>query len=413
MRPCRPPSPSRTRRALGSLAAVAAAVVATLAAAPPAHAEGPGTGAPWIATVGDSYISGEAGRWAGSSNDSSSRADALGPTAYYDNASNTAETTPRCHRSTSAEAFVGSPVSGVNLACSGARTTTTTDSSGNFKPGLDFFSDASGNQGQAAALRAFARSHNVRMVVVSIGGNDFNFASVVQTCVTDFLGSPSWYPDYCNDDASVKANFTSSNVSVVTARIATALRNVRQAMRDAGYDDAQWTALVQTYPSPLPNGSGNRYSQRGYSRQFTGGCGLWNRDLDWANGTALPTINGAVRAGVGSSGLTNAAVLDLSSAFDGRRLCESTVGLYEEVGLASWRSAGAVDRTEWINQIRTASTVFGPYYLQESLHPNYWAQMATRSCVRQAYANGMPHGGTCARTGNGLTSLGEPVMTLR
>lgn len=407
------PSPRRWRRALGGLTAAAATAVATLVAAPPAHADGPSSAASWIATVGDSYISGEAGRWAGSSNVSSSRADALGPTAYYDNASNTAETTPGCHRSKSAEAFVGSPVSGVNLACSGARTATATDSRGNFKPGLDFYSDSSGNQGQAAALRTFARTHKVRMVVVSIGGNDFNFASVVQNCVTDFLSSPSWFPNYCNDDSSVRANFTRTNVEVVASRIAAALRNVRQAMRDAGYDDAQWTALVQTYPSPLPNGSGNRYPQSGYSRQFTGGCGLWNRDLDWANSTALPTINGAVRSAVTSSGLTNAAVLDLSSAFNGRRLCESTVGLYEEVGLTSWRSAGAVDRTEWVNQIRTASTVFGPYSLQESLHPNYWAQLATRSCVRQAYANGTPRGGTCVRTGNGLTSLGEPVMTLR
>ncbi|GAB3600312.1 hypothetical protein GCM10027446_33510 [Angustibacter peucedani] len=405
--------PSRPRRLAGVLTTAAAAVVATLVSAPPAHADGPGTGGPWVVTLGDSYISGEAGRWAGSSNDSSSRADALGPTAYYDNPSNTAETTPRCHRSKSAEAFVGGGVSGANFACSGARTTTFTDSSGNFKPGLDFSSDGNGHVGQAAALRTFAGSHNVRMVVVSIGGNDFNFASVVQSCVTDFLTSPSWYPDYCNDDSSVKANFTSANVSAVSASIATSLRNVRQAMRDAGYADSAWTVLVQTYPSPLPNGSGNRYSQSGYSRQTTGGCGFWNKDLDWANGSALPTINGAVRSGVASSGLTDTAVLDLAQAFNGRRLCESTVGLYEEVGLSSWQSAGAVDRTEWVNQIRTASTVFGPYYVQESLHPNYWAQLATRSCVRQAYANGTPHGGTCARTGNGLTSRGEPVMTLR
>ncbi len=385
----------------------------TLVVAPPALADGPGAGASWVVSVGDSYISGEAGRWAGSSNDSSARADALGPTAYYDNAANTAETTPRCHRSKAAEVFIGGGVNGANLACSGARTATFTDSNGYFKPGLDFFTDGAGHQGQAAALRTFAGSHNVRMVVVSIGGNDFNFGSVVQTCVTDFLGSPSWYPDYCNDDSSVTANFTPANVSAVTAQIATGLRNVRQAMRDAGYADTQWTALVQTYPSPLPNGSGNRYPQSGYSRQSTGGCGFWNRDLDWANATALPTINGAVRSAVTSSGLANTAVLELAQAFNGRRLCESTVGLYEEVGLASWQSAGAVDHTEWVNQIRTASTVFGPYYVQESLHPNYWAQLATRSCVRQAFAGGAPRGGTCVRTGTGLTSRGEPMMALQ
>ena len=52
-----------------------------------------------------------------------------------------------------------------------------------------------------------------------------------------------------------------------------------------------------------------------------------------------------------------------------------------------------------------------PYYIQEGLHPNYWAQLATRSCVRQAYNGGTPRGGTCTRSGNGLVN-GEPRMTL-
>ena len=54
-----------------------------------------------------------------------------------------------------------------------------------------------------------------------------------------------------------------------------------------------------------------------------------------------------------------------------------------------------------------------PYYIQESLHPNYWGQLATRSCVRQAYNAGAPRSGTCVRTGTGLTSAGEPRMTLQ
>ena len=31
--------------------------------------------------------------------------------------------------------------------------------------------------------------------------------------------------------------------------------------------------------------------------------------------------------------------------------------LLEETGVASWTSAGAVDRTEWVNQLRTTSTI--------------------------------------------------------
>ena len=375
--------------------------------APPALADGPGSGTPYVVTLGDSYISGEAGRWAGSSNNSEAPADALGAHAYHDNASGTAEQLPRCHRSRSAEAFVGGGVGGLNLACSGARTTTSTGD--DFKPGLDFYDDGAGHLGQAKMLQQFAAAHNVKQVVVSIGGNDFNFASIVTQCVTDFLLSPSWFPDYCKDDSSVVANFTSANVTTVRGRIATAFQNVRTAMRNAGYGDNAWTLLVQTYPSPIPGGSGFRYGQTGYTRQNVGGCGFWNADADWANNTALLTINNTVRAAIGQSGLSNTRLLELQSAFNGRRLCESSVGLYEEVGLSSWTQPTAVDKTEWINQIRTVTTVGSNYYIQESLHPNYWAQLALRSCVRQTYAQN--RGGTCTISGTGLLN-GEPRMSL-
>ncbi|WP_292678466.1 hypothetical protein [Nocardioides sp.] len=393
---------------LGVLALVVSFLTLGLVAAPAAQADGPGVGSPWVVSVGDSYISGEAGRWAGSSNSSSAAADALGPTAYHDTPSG--EAINRCHRSKSAEIYLGGGVNGLNLACSGAKTTTATGNT--FKPGLDFYSNGT-QQGQARMLQTFAATHNVRMVVVSIGGNDFNFASIVQQCVQDFLASPSWWKDYCKDDSSVTANFTAANVATVRSRISTALQNVRTAMRNAGYGDSAWTMLVQTYPSPIPNGSGFRYSQSGYTRQSTGGCGFWNSDADWANGSALPTINNTVTGAIAQAGISNAKVLNLSSALNGRRLCETGVGLYEEVGLSSWTQPAAVDRTEWVNQIRTVTTCCSgsPYYIQEGLHPNFWAQLAFRSCVRQAYNGGVPRGGTCTRSGNGLVN-GEPVMSL-
>ena len=392
-------------------AALTAGGLTALAMAGPAAADGPGSGTPWVASLGDSYMSGEAGRWAGSSNVSGSYADALGSTAYFDNASNTGEQIARCHRSKAQESYIGGGVSGLNLACSGAKTSTYTSSDGYFKPGLDFSDNGAGQQGQAKMLQTFATTHNVTMVVVGIGGNDFNFASIVQSCVVNFLSSPSWLPNYCNDDSSVKANFTAANVSAVQARIVTGLQNVRAAMRSAGYADAAWSMVVQTYPSPIPNSTGFRYSQSGYTRQSTGGCGFWNKDADWANSTALPTINATVRNAITASGVAGVKTLDLASAFNGRRLCESTVGLYEEQGLTSWQQAGAVDKTEWVNQIRTVSTAGSNYYIQESLHPNYWAQLGLRSCVRQVWNGGAVRGGACTIAGTGLVG-GEPRMAL-
>jgi hypothetical protein len=92
--------PARVRsRALILAAALAPALISALpAASADVRTATVPTGSPWVVSVGDSYISGEAGRWAGNDNDSESAMDALGPTAYYDNASHTAELINRCHR---------------------------------------------------------------------------------------------------------------------------------------------------------------------------------------------------------------------------------------------------------------------------------------------------------------------------
>jgi hypothetical protein len=338
--------------------------------------------------------------------------DALGADAYFDNASRTAEQIPGCHRSESAAIHIGSGVSSLNLACSGARTSTHGGGDSDFKPGIDFYNGTYG-KGQALALQEFASTHNVKMVSVLIGANDYGFADILQTCFLNWYFSPSWWKNYCNDDSSIKSRFTSSNITAKTTAIRDALLRVRQAMSNAGYSTSQYTIVAHTYWSPIPSGSGNRYPETGYSRQTVGGCGMWNRDADWANNTVVPTFNNSVKNAVTQSGLTNIKVLDLQSSLNGRRLCENTVGLLEEKGVGSWTSAGAVDKTEWVNQLRTSSTVFGPYQIQESVHANHWGQLAMRSCMRQAYDGGTPRGGRCVRAANGLNGQGEPNMTLQ
>jgi hypothetical protein len=401
-------------RRLAVVMAVTALVgTALVAFADPVSADGPGVGTPWIVSVGDSAISGEAGRWAGNTNQSSSKTDALGSTAYYDNAANTAELIPGCHRSKAAEVHIGGGVSSMNLACSGARTYTQTPGSGDFKPGLDFYSDANGRKGQARALQEFATTHNVKAVTVLIGANNYGFADIVQTCVTNWLTSPSWWKNYCYDDSNVKAYFTSAAVTTATANIRGALLNVRQAMANAGYGDSTYKIVVQTYSSPIPRGSGFRYAESGWTRQNTGGCGIWNRDADWANDTAVVTINNSVRNARTQAGLSNTVLFEAQNTLNGRRLCENTVGLLEERGISTWQSAGAADNTEWVSQIRTVTTIFGPYQLQEGAHPNYWGQKALRNCIRQAYNGGNVRGGTCVRGANGLNGFGEPNMVLQ
>jgi hypothetical protein len=386
------------------------ATLAWGALAAPAHAEGPGEGTPATVSLGDSFISGEAGRWAGNTNESSSKIDALGSTAYYDNSTDTGEVIEGCHRSKSAEVYIGGGVNGENLACSGAKTASFTEE-GLFKPGIDFY-NSGGHEGQALMLQHYAANHNVKLVALSIGGNNFNFASIVQTCVEDFLESTFFDDFYCSEESSVTNNFSSGNVSKIKGEIEGAIKNVATAMSNAGYTSTQYTILVQDYPSPIPNGSEFRYSQSGYTRQTTGGCGLWNKDANYANATMLPTINSTALGAASGVGLSNVKTMELGSAFNSHRLCDKGVGLLEEEGLSNWKATEAVNKSEWFNQIRTITGLFPPYELQEDIHPNYWAQLGLRNCLTQAYNAGTPKGGTCTTSGTGLNSAGEPNMSL-
>lgn len=387
--------------------------MASLGVVPAAAADGPGVGTPTVVTVGDSAISGEAGRWAGNTNKSSSRVDALGPAAYSDSATG-GEAIAGCHRSKAAQAHIGGGVNSANLACSGARTYTTGTGSGQtFKPGIDFYSDASGRKGQATALEEYARAHNIRAIVVMIGANNYGFAAILERCVVNWLTSPSWFKNYCNDDSDMTSRFTAARQEQETTNVSEALKRVAQAMNNARYSPSQYTIIAQTYWSPLPRGSGMRYSESGWTRQSIGGCGVWNRDLNWASDTVVPAFNGSVRNGAARAELPNVKVLDLQDSLVGRRLCETGVGLLEEVGISTWQSPGAVDRTEWVSQVRTTSTILGPYQLQEDGHASYWGQLAMRNCLRLAYNGGAVQGGSCVRVANGLDSRGEPRMGLQ
>lgn len=401
----------------------------------PAATQGPPTSmTPAIVALGDSYISGEAGRWAGNTNDWYLLADAGGSDAYFDNASRTAETIPGCHRSESAEVHIDrggyGNVTTINLACSGA-TTQTRNPTGVAKPGIDNCPNdihradcPAGVVGQGTLLTAEAQTHNVKLVVLSIGGNDFEFADTVAQCGKDFAGSSYWYgTDYCQDDASVAARFTADNITTVRTKLVNAYEDVVLAMRAAHYPDSYWSLLIQNYPSPLPPGGLIRYPEFGFGR-LNYGCPFWNPDADWANSMALPNISNAIIDAVaefsGNYPAINVKTMDVSAAFNGHRLCENTVDLVGGTGsVLKWWDAGASDGSEWVAQIRGITSAGGllplpgtVYFKNESFHPNYWGQLALRNCLRQAYNNGNVRGGACEFMQAGLNAFHEPTMIL-
>ena len=269
----------RTRALTLVIGLVAAATVTGVAgvASGTVAADGPNVGTPWIVTVGDSAISGEAGRWAGNTNQSSSKVDAGGADAYFDNASRTAEQIPGCHRSEAAEAHIFGGANSLNLACSGARTYTQAGSP--FKPGLDFYNGA-GGKGQALMLQEFAATHNVKAVTVLIGANNFGFADIVQQCVTNWLTSPSWWKNYCYDDSSISSRFTASAVAARTNEVAG-----RDPQRGGGDDGRRLHDATTTRSSSRRTRRRSRAAARSATPRAAGHV---SRSVVVASGTVMP-----------------------------------------------------------------------------------------------------------------------------
>ena len=269
-------------------------------------------------------------------------------------------------------------------------------------------------------LREVALTHNVDLVVLSIGGNDFEFSSTVEQCATDFMTSPYVDKDYCHDDGSVTARFSDFNIEQVRQRLVLAYQDVITAMTGAGYSPDDWTLMVQTYPSPLAPGGDIRYNEFGYSRYSQGGCPFWNDDADWANSTVMDLINGTIRDAVAELDAPNVMILDVRNILAGHRLCEDTVDLVgTSDGADSWTDADASDKSEWVEQIRALFSQGGMlevpgsvYQKIESFHPDYWGQLALRDCLRQAYNNGNIRGGSCEFMQEGLNDRGEPTVIL-
>ncbi|MGI9197674.1 MAG: hypothetical protein ACR2KE_09470 [Candidatus Nanopelagicales bacterium] len=361
----------------------------------------------WVVSLGDSFISGEAGRWAGNETGGTGLVDALGPTAYWDTPSG--EAIKGCHRSQSAVIHIG-VVNSLNLACSGAKTASELRSNGDWKPGIDFVNEGD-REGQAFMLEKFARDHRVRMVALSIGGNDLKFSPLMEACVKAFL----LRGDHCKEDPQVQAFVSPEARANVAASITGAILNVATAMERAGYSDHEWTLVLQLYPRPLPPADEFRYGDGILgNRQLIGGCGFYDADATWALRDVLPALNatvlGAGREAVSERPSLQVSYLDTTGAFDKRELCQEKVGrVGSHSGADSWTSPDAADRSEWVEDINIIKTDARDG--QESLHPNYWGQLALRNCWREVWNDGDVRGGVCERR-QGLNGRGEPRMDL-
>ncbi|GAA3622068.1 glycosyl hydrolase family 18 protein [Streptomyces chitinivorans] len=341
-----------------------------------------------VVSMGDSFISGEGGRWAGNANTSASghvwgtdRA-AVNCSAADDcehdltrvyGDSSYAEGGNRCDRSDTAP--IMSAELGVseeyrfNIACSGSETQHVVEEE--FK----------GQKPQVEQLAEIAEDHRVSLVALSIGGNDLNFSDLIAACAKSYM-IPGATP--CKD---TEEEAFAAALDTVEQEVTDTVWKIRETLRDAGQSDTSYRIVLQSYPNPLPRGADFEYPQDliDYSRYRSGGCPFRDVDADWAHSSVVPRISAMIgRAAKASS----AVFLDLQNAFAGHELCAKTARQATSSNSPDNRLPAA--DAEWIRWV--------PYLLdgtkdvpwesqgdqQEAIHPNAHGQRAMGTCLSKA-----------------------------
>ncbi|MCX5229573.1 GDSL-type esterase/lipase family protein [Streptomyces sp. NPDC006553] len=356
--------PSSPHRALRALLALCTAAGLASVASPAAHAS-PGTGPTAVVTMGDSYISGEAGRWLGNSLTNSGNrngTDRAWTGSGYDPSRVYGTTAGGCHRSDTAEVRSAGPLASslINLACSGATTENVVRAA---QGGLSYKGEAP----QADQLAAVAASHDVELIALSIGGNDLGFADIIATCAKDYI---VWY-SYCHDDQQAEVD---ARIDGVMADVGRSVDEIRAVMTGAGYASSDYRIVLQSYPSPLPRAAENRYGESGWTRTNTGGCPFWNADADWARDSLVPQLANRLKGVAAAKGVQ---FMDLRDALQGREVCAKAS---RQVTSTAATSGTTSEWARWIDSQSTQGLV------QESMHPNAYGQQALGRCLALIHA---------------------------
>lgn len=362
-------------------AAIAIAAAAALAAAAPAGAT-PGSPPSALVTVGDSFISGEAGRWAGNSRTSAGSRDGTdraarcrsGECSYEPARVYGATAESGCHRSDTAPVVSAAiPVEAkVNLACSGARTENVWRAARGGQPHR-------GERPQADRLAVVAARRDVRMIVLTVGANDLGFGHLVAGCAFAWTTGRG----HCHPRAQRRLE---EAMPAARAGIVKAIREIRRVMAAAGYARAAYRLVLAGYASPVARGARFRYPETGWSRLDTGGCPFWDEDADWARRTAIPYIARNMRAVAAE---LRAEFLDLRSILAGHEVC------HRDSSLVSPSTPKSQAGSEWVRWLEPGCC---QGEAQESLHPNAYGQRAIGRCLALLYAQ--PRGDwRCRRSG--------------
>lgn len=280
-----------------------------------------------------------------------------------------------CHRSS--HAYIrrtGLASTSVNLACSGAASAQ-----------VGFGAAPRYSEGsQAQRLVAVARSHRVTTVVAQFGANDDpGFGGVVVRCVAAFLNRT------LPGCSATLAGEWPGRLAGMAPKVERALRDVRTAMREAGYRDQDYTLVLASYPSPVTE---SMVAAHGL------GCPFRAEDARWGRTVAVPQLSAAL---AGAADQVGARFLDLSRAAEGHEACTD---------------AGR----EWQRRLTVNPDVFvqgGPagvgHLAQESFHLNAMGHGQLAGCLAEFVRAGVAKARCVPGSDGGLHALATSANPAR
>ena len=293
-----------------------------------------------------------------------------------------------CHRSRKASIFTAA-LPGIsarfNLACSGAETKDIAN------PNTQYNEPA-----QLSHLAAVARSHDIKLVVLSIGGNDLGFADFLTECMKKFALDA--VNPFGGNGCTASDMPSSSTYDDMESKVSDAIANIRATLRAAGKADSSYRLIVQSYPSPLPAQYADPYHEK---------CslGICQRDTKWVfpglatdrfgtpgcpfhEETGRSFIAASLEASrrlASVASRNNAEFLALHNSLTGYARCERSS--LSEPAITGMLHA---DNSVWQNILRTGNAGTKAFNIfQESMHPNLRGHQMLGRCLGYAFSSSL------------------------
>lgn len=267
-----------------------------------------------------------------------------------------------CHRSPHAYVTgTGLASDAVNLACSGARSADVA-----FGPGGRY-----GEPSQAGQLVGIAGRYRVTTVVLQVGANDD--AALTATgiaCIEAFIDITA------RPCSATLGPLVAGRMAATATKVEAAARDVRAAMRSAGYQPGSWTFVLASYASPV--------TEKMLSFPAARGCPYARDDARWGRTVLFPALSTAL-AGVAQR--VGARFLDLHRATEGYEACTRTPSSQE------WQRRITVDPHALVHGGLDA---IGFHLAQESFHPDATGHAEIGRCLGEFVRGGAPAGACVA-----------------